>query len=312
MRRLLAVLGAVAIVVAAVVVRGVIDNDDDSSTSGGGRGAGELVVVCATELVEHCRALGDVTVIDEEAARTAGALVATDDDAASGADVDAWITTSAWTEVVASRRPGALGTIESVARSAAIVAVDPNRTDALEALCGPDPVWRCLGDGAGVAWADLGGDARWGTLKTGLPDADTALGLPVLASVAAGFFGGTEFASNDFDAQGLPGWLGSLAEPSAGGDRDPVGTLVTRRGTYSVVGALEAQARNRAAATVEATPVVRATVVVASLDGDDVDDLGDLRASLERAGWQPASGEPEATLKPGVMAALHTLWTETT
>lgn len=313
MRRLLAVLGAAAIVVAAVIVRGVIDGDDSSTGGGGSRGEGELVVVCATELVEHCRALGDVTVIDEGAAQTATALVATDGDAAIGADVDAWITTSAWTEVVASRRPGALGAIESLARSAAVVAVDPNRTDAVEALCGPGAVWRCLGDRAGVAWADLGGDARWGTLKTGLPDADTALGLPVLASVAAGFFGGTEFASNDFDAQGLPGWLGALAQPSAGGDRDPVGTLVTRRGTYSAVGALEVEARNRAAATVEATPIVRATIVVASLDGGgDVGDLRDLRASLERAGWQPASGEPAATLKPGVMAALHTLWTETT
>lgn len=311
MRRLLAVLGAVAIVVAAVIVRGLIEGDDPTGDDGGGDD-GELVVVCATELVVHCRALTDVTVIEEGAAQTATALVDTDADVDTHVDVDAWITTSAWTEVVASRQPGALGAVEALATSPVVVAVDPNRTEAVRALCETGPVWRCLGDQAGAAWADLGGDARWGSLKTGLPNADAALGLPVLASVAAGFFGDTEFASNDFDAQGLSGWLGTLTEPSRGGDRDPIGTLVTRRGTYSAVGTLEALARNRDAGTIEATPTVSATIVVASVDGgDDPGNLGGLRASLEQAGWQPASGEPAVTLKPGVMAALHTLWTET-
>lgn len=310
MRRLLALLGAVAIVVAAVIVRGLID-DGDAADAGnpGGRGDAELVVVCASELVEHCRAIGEVTVIEEDAAETAAALVdAADDD---GTDVDAWITSSAWTEVVASRRPGALAALEAVATSPVVVAIDPSRTAAVQALCDGEALWRCLGDRAGAAWADLGGDARWGTLKTGLPDADSALGLPVLASVAAGFFRSVDFASNDFDAQGLPGWLAALADPSRGGDPDPAGTLVTRRGTYSAAGTVEVSARNRAADLLEATPAVSATIVVAAVGGaDGLRAAGPLRDALVQAGWDPASGAPGTTLKPGVMAALHTLWTE--
>lgn len=312
-RRLLAVLGAVAFVVAALIVRDIIDDDSGGGRGGDGSGGGdsELVVVCAPELVEHCRALDDVTVIEEGASETAAALAGDDADVDVHVDVDAWITTSAWTEVLASRQPGVLAGIEAVGRSPVIVAVDPNRTDAVTTLCDGQPLWRCLGDRAGAPWADLGGDVRWGTLKTGLPDADSVFGLPVLASVAAGFFDGTDFASNDFDAQGLPSWLGTLADPSDGGERDPVGTLVTRRGTYSAVGALEVLRRSRAADPLEPAPAVEATVVVAQLAGGDaLGDLAPLRRSLEAAGWQGTNGSPPATLKPGVMAALHTLWTE--
>jgi hypothetical protein len=311
-RRLLAVLGAVALVVVAIVVRGLIDGDDaNPSDDQRGQGDGQLVVVCATELLAHCRALDGVTVIEEGASDTAAALVDRNDDVDTQVDVDAWITTSAWTEVVSSRRPGVLGAAEAVGTSPVVVAVDPARTGAVEAMCGAQALWRCLGDRAGAGWGDLGGDPRGGSLKTGLPRADTALGLPVLASVAAGFFGGTDFASNDFDAQGLPSWVGSLTGPSGAGDRDPIGTLVTRKGTYSAVGTLQALTAGRAADALAPEPTVPATVVVARVaGGDDVGDVDALRASLEAAGWDAAAGPPRATLKPGVMAALHTLWTE--
>ena len=107
-----------------------------------------------------------------------------------------------------------------------------------------DDIWQCLGGAAGADWADLGdgSHAEWRELKVGLTDPDLALGLPVLASAAAGFFGTTDFAANDPRFGEFEAWLANLAEPSADGDPDPARTLATRPGTYSAAGAVGAVA----------------------------------------------------------------------
>lgn len=310
-QRVLAVLGAVGIVLLAVVVRSLIDDGGDAAPSSNGNG--DLVVACAPELADACRQLDGVTVIDEQAAVTAEHIV---DGSTKDDGVDAWVTTSAWTEVVDARAPDRVGRQVVVASSLVVIATDPARTDAVRSLCGDAPVWRCLGDHAGAEWGALGGgDPRWGALKTGLPDADSAAGLPILASVATGFFDSSTFATNDFDPSGLAGWLGRLAAPSGRGERDPVGTLVTTRGKYTAVGDLERAAGARSVGVLDPRPAVRATVVLAQLaGGDEVTGLDRLRKALAADGWEPADGAapPTPILKPGVMAALHTLWTETT
>ena len=58
--------------------------------------------------------------------------------------------------------------------------------------------------------------------------------------------------------------------------------------------------------------VVDAEVVLVDLRGGEGVDPERTRSALVDAGWQPASGAASATLKQGVMAALHSLWTETT
>lgn len=310
-QRLLAVLGAVAIVLTSIVVRAAID-DDGAGSKGRAADGGELVVVCATDLAEVCSRLDGVRVILEDAADTATGIV-------SGGTVtdgvDAWVTTSAWTEVVASRAPGRLADPVALATSPVVVATDQNRTQAVTALCGSSPLWKCLGDNAGAEWQTLDGDPRWGALKTGLPDADSATGLSVLASVASGFLGSTDFATNDFEPAGLPSWLGRLAAPSGAGERDPVGTLVTTRGKYTGVGDLRAAVRTRPVDVLEPAPAIVATVVLVHIGpGDALPSATPIRDALVAAGWEPADddSEPRPTLKPGVMAALHTLWMEVT
>ncbi|MEO7430175.1 MAG: hypothetical protein ABIY48_12420, partial [Acidimicrobiales bacterium] len=160
-QRLLAVLGAVAIVVVAVVVRAAID---DRGTRGATAGSdGRRVLVCAKDLADACDAVDGVTVIREDAAATAAEI-------GSGTlpeGADAWVTTTAWTEVVAARSPGRLGRAELLAQSSAILAVDPRRAAAVTSLCGDTSPWRCLGDNAGIEWSTLGhgGMASWGVLK---------------------------------------------------------------------------------------------------------------------------------------------------
>lgn len=298
-------------VVAAVAIRGAIDDDDDK---GDGDDGGATVVVCAADLLDACQALGtQIEVRSEVPADTAAAI----DDGSLADDVDAWITTTAWAEVVDSRTPDALGHAEPLATSPTLVAAAPGRFDAIAALCDGDDVWRCLGDSAGKSWGDLGaGDPRWAELKVGLTDPDSATGLSVLASASAGFFEGTGFATNDFPGE-FEGWLATLARASAAGDPDPALTLATRPGTYSAAGAVQAAAGRveaRGVETLAPDTEVRATVVVVGLNGqDDLPNVDRARDALVDRGWARAGdGDLAPTLKSGVMAALHNLWRQVT
>jgi hypothetical protein len=298
------VAAAIAMVVGAVLVRSAIDGDD-----GGGDDA--VTLICATELADACDVLpGEVTVRVEDPADTLAAIDAGD----LGDAVDGWFTTNAWQEVLASRVPDAVGSTQLAARTDPVVVADPDRASAVERLCGDQPVWRCLGDHAGQPWAQLGGDARWGALRAGLPDPDSATGLAVLATVAAGYFGSTDFATNDFDDGTFASWLGTLAG-SSGPDEDPLGTLVTRRGTYSVAGGTAARAASitRSIAGLGLAPKVGIDAVLLGFaDRHSMPDVDPARAALAEAGWTAMTDgdEPLTLLKPGVLAALHTLWTE--
>jgi hypothetical protein len=230
-------------------------------------------------------------------------------------EVDAWVTSDAWFEVTSGRADRDVGVVEELASSPVVAAVDADRSAAVSTLCGGQAVWRCLGDHAGEPWSALGGQPTWGQLETGLPDADAATGLSVVASVAVGYFGSPDFAANEFGGE-FASWLDRLSEPSPGGDPDPANTLVVRRGTYTAAGTVDARlaAINRPVGRLDVSPAVTARVVLVDLPGgDDVSDVArQLRDSLVAAGWTTGSGAPEPLLKPGVLAALHTLWTEVT
>lgn len=304
----MAVLGAVVMVATAMAVRQSLDDDGDGGTDDP---AGATVIVCAEDLLEACEASGaDVEVRAAPAATTAGALA----DGSLDEDVDAWVTTTAWVEVVEARTPDALGGPRALATSPAVVATAPGRFEAIEALCADDDVWACLGDAAGSDWGDLGDGTHpeWRELKVGLTDPDSATGLSGLASAAVGFFGDTDFAANDPDFAEFEGWLATVAGPSAGGDPNPARTLATRPGTYSAGGSTAATAEGFAVRGVEViapSTEVRATVVIVAIGDQRAPEGRPIRDALVAAGWTGASEADLApTLKPGVMAALHTLW----
>jgi hypothetical protein len=304
-RRLLAVIGAVGMVAAAFVVRNALDDDADE---GPDTGDDQVLVVCDVDLESACDAFGDgVEVRVEAAVDTSAALVAGELDG-----VDGWVTTAAWRELTESRADRAVGEATALASSPVVLAVDADRVEALRDLCGDAAVWRCVGDNAERSWESLGGEARWGPLRTGLPDPDTAIGLSVLASAAAGYFDGTDFAANDFGD--LRGWLSRLADASGSGDPDLLRKLVRVRGTYTAGGLPEADAADRAElAVLDASPTVAVTaVLIDPAGGDPVPDAGRLRDALVAEGWDTGDGEPASLLKPGVMAALHTLWKDIT
>lgn len=300
---MLAVLGAVAMVTAAVLVRQAVDDGDGGNGETGG-GDDQVVVVCDPDLRAACDGLdADIEVHTEDAAATSAALVAGTLD-----DVDGWVTSAAWLELTESRSERPLGETMVLATSEVVLASDADRAEALAALCEGVPVWRCVGDAAEQSWSSLGGDPRWRSLRTGLPDADTATGLSVLTSVAVGFFDGTDFAANDFPE--LRGWLTKLTDASGSGDSNLLTTLVRVRGTYSAGGLLAADAVGRdQLVALPAEPTVEAVAVLVDLPGGDpLPEPTAARAALVDQGWDAGAGEPVAVLKPGVMAALHTLW----
>jgi hypothetical protein len=307
-RRVLAVLAAVGMVTAAVILRQAMDDDD----GGGGGGDGAFVVVCARDLAEACKALdGSVDVRSEDAADTAAALTG----GTAADDIDAWVTSTAWLEVVETRAPQALDEARAIATSPTVVATAPGRFEAITDLCSGADIWACLGDAAGSDWGDLGdgSNGQWRELKVGLTDPDSAVGLAVLASAASGFFASSTFAANDPQFGQFEAWLANLAGPSASGDPDPARTLATRPGTYSAAGAVEAVAARFDGRGVESiapdTPVPATIAIVELRRGDGMPGTDRLRDALQDAGWARADEDDLApTLKPGVMAALHSLW----
>ncbi len=314
-QRVLALLAAVGLVLVAIVVRAAIDDGGDGAGRSADGGDGELEVYCAEDLQAACDGLADegVTVTYQAAAATA-ALIAEGSPQLAG--VDGWVTSSPWIELLDARAPDVLAAPVVLATTSVVVAVDADRTEAVRTLCANQPIWRCLGDDAGASWADLGsgGSPAWGALKTGLPAPDSAAGLGVLASVASGFFGRTDFASNDFELEGFAAWLSALAAPSGAGEADPTGVLATVQGKYTAVGDLAAAAAGRGVDVLEPSPAIEISAVLVSLPGgDDLPDPAAAREGMAASGWVPSSDDALIpTLKPGVMAALHELWTEVT
>jgi hypothetical protein len=309
-KRVAAVLAALAMVSIAVAARSAIDADDDGG--GGGGGDGHLVVLCATDLEDACRALGgDVEVRIADPAATTGALA----DGTVGDDVDAWITSTAWIEVADSRAGDALEDQRALATSRVVVAAAPQRLAAIELLCRGDNVWRCLGDAAGEPWSELGGPPRWGDLEVGLADPDSAVGLPVLASAAVGYFDDQPFAGNDLTSAEFQTWLGRLAA-STGRDPDPARTMATATGAYSAAGTVApvaARLSNRGVERVDYEGVIATIAAVELRGGDGLPNTDPVRRALEEDGWLAANDDHLApTLRPGVMAALYTAWTEVT
>jgi hypothetical protein len=95
-KRVLAIVGAIAIVLAATAIRAAWTDGDDGQRGGG---ATALSVVCDPDLAAACQQLGDgVRVEVQDSEETSQALVE-----GELGDVDDWVTTSAWTELTAAR-----------------------------------------------------------------------------------------------------------------------------------------------------------------------------------------------------------------
>lgn len=182
--RLLAVVGALALVAAGFGLRAALSGDDDGSTAAGpgspspGGGEGRFRVLCDADLADACDALARLEGVGSlEVERVDDALSALAED---GAPYDAWLTLDPWPAIAAYLAdPGAPAEVPLVEVASAPVAVlvDPATSE-----CEADPTWTCL--------------ARPARPPVTIPGRGSALGPLVLAHAAAGLVGRTDFGTN--------------------------------------------------------------------------------------------------------------------
>jgi hypothetical protein len=297
MRRFLAITASVVMICVAIVIRSSIDSGGSGTTPS----SGPITIACVTELATECEALSNVTVRVEDASVTAKAI------AAGTAHVDGWVTFDPWPEIVNQLAQRiATGDGARLAATQLVIAMAQERADALAPTCGGTVNWRCVGDAIGKQWTDVGGQSTWGAVKAGIPPTSSALGLLMLGNAASGYFGHTDFATNDFD-DGFTVWRSKVAATPASFSQ----FILTFPAQFSAVGATELEVSKgkgvRLVASIGPTPSASAIVLLASVDSTRAaGKASDLTKLLRDSGWGPAppsSGLPN----PGVLLALSGL-----
>lgn len=299
--RILAVVAAVGMIAGAYVFRYGMPGDGDGDANGGG-GSDAGAVVCASELGAVCDAVDDATV--EPAAVTADRLISAASARAAG--VGAWVVAAPWPQMVddaraLGSRAAFFGDERDALASTPLVAVA--RRGQLPAACTP-PTWRCLGDAAQDPTFRIGADGR-----------TTTFGLFARAAALGGFFGNTDYATNDLDEQPeARTWIDNLErrlDAAPGFGARSLDSFVLQQGSASVYLTSGAAAARLAGNTqfeiaVPQEPVTVVATVATPANGAADVDRDRLRDALEAAGWSPVSGNGTTTglPSPGVLLAL--------
>lgn len=310
--RLLAFAAAVAMVAAAIAIRSGIDKHHQDS-------AHPLRLVCSNELQAACEALpATIQITYQSAADTANALSST-----TPPDVDGWLTTGPWPDIVQERRqrngqPVLLDQSRPLARSPIVVVAFPDRAAVIKKAC-PDVALKCVVDIAGRGdWTRVGGQATWNPPKVGLsPPNVEASGLAVLGAATASLFGSTNLSSTDLDDPNFGTWLKGLVGASRG---DQLGQMVAVGPSVADLAlTLEALARPLVGAAANKpvllypSTVMSADVVLGTFDTSRSRRLADLVRSskvLENAGWQVPTSAPSGLPPAGFLDALRAAWGE--
>jgi len=300
-KRFAAITASIVMIAIAIIIRANIDDGGSSGGGGGGSTSGPVTIACVTELADECNTLKNVSVRVEDAAVTAKAI------AAGTAHIDGWVTFDPWPEIANQlARRTATGDSKRLAASPLTIAMVAERAAAFAPTCGGTVNWKCLGDAIGKQWTEVGGRPEWGTVKAGIPPLSTASGLLLLGNAASGYFGRTDFATNDFDAE-FGVWRSNVTTtPATFGE-----FLLKFPAAFSAVGAIAAQAdpgtHTQDVAFIGPPPAVSAVAVLTAVDSNRAQGrAGDLTKALHDGGWgdvPAATGLPD----PGVLLALSGL-----
>lgn len=328
MKRILALLGAAAMIAAAFGIRSWLDDRGDDSGKGSSAdrsevstGGASTTLLCDTALDDVCAALEDEFEDFEVELADAGEVL--DELADAGFDpteagYDGWLTLDPIPEMAREERDraglsAALGeSTAPLARSPLVIAAWSERADGLAPNCADATIsWRCVGDEAGRSWAELADEPGWGDLEPGFASPqDESLGILVVGQAATSFFDDPGFAANDFDTDGFRGWLRNLEDsvprfPATVGS-PLVQMLTLGPSSYDLVGTTEAETALEVAGTRDEdavavlypAPMATADVVFTPLAGAaEAERLAEIVGSsqaaraLSEAGWR-VDGEP--------------------
>jgi hypothetical protein len=330
-KRIGAALVAVALIVIALVVRRTVIDDDDAAagpstapTTAAPTAATELV--CATELAAACQAVKadhpGLTVRVEPAGTTLDRLAASKDPA------PLWATIEPFPEMVDVLRPqDPVGyTTEPLASSQLILALPHGgRSAALGAACTTPAVWACIGNVAGTAWSEYGGDPSFGRIRPSLGRVDReAVALASFANAVAGY---TDSPTINAGALGddleFRTWLRRLAGADTSGlsGGTPLATMVTRAGSLDIaattvadVAVLFLSRDDLQLDTVTPNPTMWVQAVLAVPPGTAAPDglAADLTTELSLAGWRAPEDATQPVPDATTMVALRELWKSAT
>jgi hypothetical protein len=331
-KRIGAALVAVALIVIALVVRRTVLDDGDEASAGPSTVATTAAptaateLVCASELAEPCRALGqrfpDLVVRVEPAGTTLDAVSAPD------ASAPLWATLKPFPDMVdVLRQRDPVGYTSAPLAATQLAIATPGHSGRLQALgtgCAGQALWACIGAHAGAPWTELGGDAALGTIRPSVGVVDReAVALASFADAVAGYFGTPDINPAAFADAGFLPWVRRLvgAVPtSAISTGTPLATMVTTRSldiaATTVVGVSDL-ILSRPDLSIDVNYPETAMWVEAVLavpqGAAAPDGLADaLTDQLGRVGWSStgdaAQGVPDAT----TMVALLDLWRQLT
>lgn len=295
-KRLAALVGAVLLIVGAVALRGFLD--DGGSVAVGREGA---PVVCDPLVIEACEeAFPDVDVTEEDPGVTLDRLL---DE--RNPEPFVWVTAQVWFDILdveiarQGRGSSPVGDTTAVAESNRVLV-----TGIGVEICEQEEQWSCLAAGEGDV----------SKLDIGLDGPDSTMGVLTRGDLASGFFGGTDFASNDFATPGFRTWwnqVGERLEPAQ--RKSSLDDLIVTQGRIDVAVSVQAvwgQVTREGYAAVSPSDGEQVVVIGAGAIGDarvETDELVDL---MREQGWQaagPGSIRPADAVSPGVLQALRQL-----
>ncbi len=332
----------------ALLIRSRLDSSGDADRLEASR----AVVVCSPELKPVCDQVGrdhpEIEVTVEDALATVERLSAPSFSRET-TPLDAWLAPQPFARMVDENRsfagldPIFEPTGRVLARSPLTITIWNDRLAALVTTCGGEVSWRCIGEHAGQAWSEIGGQQSWGKLKPGFPSPTTAAtGLLVITQASADELGRTDFARNDLTDPGYLAWLDQLKRavptfaPSTGSALTQM--LFSGRASFDLAGSTEAQSAPAVATSrdkneltvIYPAPAVTADVVLVPLRGAgageharEVFGSDETGSALAANGWrvdgQPAADgvgsgplpDTDGLPAPGVVQALHDVWTTT-
>lgn len=317
-KRLVAFLGAAALIVAALLIRnGLDDKSTSSSDNTDAPSGGSTIVVCSSQLAALCQGLPkNYSVTVESAGATLDRL------SKSGAQPpDAWITLDPFPGMLDTVRtianlPGLAPDVAAIASDAPVLAVPAARNDAVAAGCAGHAAWKCLGGAAGKPWTSLSSDAAAGDVLVGITDpAKEDVGLVTFANAVAGYFGVAQEDNGSFQDPGFTSWLRSFTNNvgvmSAGST--PLGTLLIRKTEVNVAASTASEVagnqRKGEVATVAVSPAISFTAIVAGFTSRGKGVAAKAAPLFLAAGWT-APAAPEPQLPAGTFVALRALWKE--